>query len=144
MILLFSVSIGTVLFLPISYTTTYETPVGISSVTSLQVTNYNYVTNYWTNALVPYAYFSVQFGSSENQLLTMLTILALSIIAALSFLILVRRAHATDIDEPAAVKAATTNDAEPLTTFEESRRAILLSKGLSEVQTADCSHGVNS
>jgi hypothetical protein len=74
----------------------------------------------------------------------MLTILALSIIAALSFLILVRRAHATDIDEPAAVKAATTNNAEPLTTFEESRRVILLSKGLSKVQTADCSHGVNS
>jgi hypothetical protein len=93
MILLFSVSIGVVLCIPISYTTTYETSVGISSVTSLQVTNYNYVTSYWTNAVTPYAY----FGSSENELQTVVTILALSIIAAISFLLVaIRRARAKE------------------------------------------------
>jgi hypothetical protein len=96
MILLFSVSIGLVLYLPISYTTTYETSVGISSATSLQVTNYIYVTSYWTNAVVPYAY----LGSSENQLPTLVAILALSIIAALSFLIIIIRRHrAAEIEE---------------------------------------------
>ena len=92
-ILLFSVSIGVVLCIPISYTTTYETSVGISSVTSLQVTSYNYVTSYWTSAVTPYAY----FASSENQLPTVVAILALSIIVALSFLVAaIRRARANE------------------------------------------------
>jgi len=83
-VLLFSVSIGLILYVPISYTTTYETSVGISSVTFLQVTNYSYVTSYWTSEVTPYAY----FGSSENQSPIIVAIIALSIVAALSLLLI--------------------------------------------------------
>jgi len=90
MILLLSVSIGLILDIPISYTTTYETSVGISSVTSLQVTNYSYITSYWTSEVTPYAY----FGSSENQSPIIMAIIAVSIVAALSLLLIsIRGAH---------------------------------------------------
>jgi hypothetical protein len=92
-VLLVSVSIGLILYVPISYTTTYETSVGISSVTSLQVANYSYITSYWTSEITPYAY----FGSSENQSPIMVAIIALSIVAALSLLLIsnhgVHKAH---------------------------------------------------
>jgi hypothetical protein len=88
--LLLSVSICLILYVPISYTTTYETSVGISSVTSLQATNYSYVTSYWTSEVTPYAY----FGSSENQSPIIVAIIALSIVAALSLLLIsIRGAH---------------------------------------------------
>ena len=63
---------------PISYTTAYETSFWISSVTSFQVTNYKYATNYWTSAVPPYAY----IGSSKNQLPTGVAILTWLIIAS--------------------------------------------------------------
>jgi len=89
-VLLLSVSISLILYVPISYTTTYETSVGISSVTSLQMTNYSYVTSYWTSEVTPYAY----FASSENQSPIIVAIIALSIVAALSLLLIsIRGAH---------------------------------------------------
>ena len=89
-ILLLSASISLILYVPISYTTSYETSVGISSVTSLQATNYIYVTSYWTSEITPYAY----FGSFENQAPMIMAIIALSIIAALSLLLIsIRGAH---------------------------------------------------
>jgi len=90
MILLFSVSIGLILYVPISYTTSYETSVGVSSVTLSQGTNYSYVTSYWTNEVTPYAY----LGSSENQPPIIVVIVALSIVAAFSLLLIsVRGTH---------------------------------------------------
>ena len=92
MILLFSVSIGLILYVPISYTTSYETSVGVSSVTLSQGTNYSYVTSYWTNEVTPYAY----LASSQNQPPTIVVIMALLIAAALSLLFIsFRGAHKT-------------------------------------------------
>ena len=92
MVLLFSVSIGLILYIPISYTTTYETSVGVSSATLPQGTNYSYVTSYWTNEVTPYAY----LASSENLSPIIVVIIALLIVAALSLLLIsFRGAHKT-------------------------------------------------
>jgi len=75
----------------ITFTTTAMLAGLITTQTTVQGTTYNCVTSHWSNIVPPYAY----LGSPENSTPTIIAVLALSFIAALSFALVELRRRPT-------------------------------------------------